>query len=555
MHWTFAGLAGNEIHSIEIDPTNPDVVYLGTSWGIYKTVDGGISWERIFETGMVTVAIHPRSPNIIYAGCIKGIYRSIDSGENWEHLSWYYACYDLAFDPEHLDRIYGGAWKGIAKSEDGGETWKYKPFTDQSGMVSTIAVDPTSPYILYAGIGKWWSVGIFKSTDHGETWTPIGLDGRKVASVIIDPNSTNRIYAGTFGKGVYRSDDYGSSWTAINSGLTDPMVVSIALDPSSPDTIYAATNGMGGVYKSTNQGDSWQRQVSGLRNTYIRCLDFDPDSPNALYAVTSQGIHKNMSFLHRTIDNGENWEPLKSLPPVPYRGINANCVAIDNNGTVYVGVYNSGPGGICGKVFKCIDMECEEIFSLDNCYVWSIAVDSITGNIYLGTAGRDYLPGIFRSIDGGKNWESVGVPGRWILSIIVNPASPNIVYAGVGQGFWRSTDYGKNWELIALPYRTIWSLAINPDNPNTLYAGCKGVPEVDGIYKSTDGGSTWNPCGLVGYEIRSLVIDPHSTNIIYAGTFCYKGVWKSIDGGVSWINLNSELPHPCIRSMALDTSS
>jgi hypothetical protein len=143
--------------------------------------------------------------------------------------------------------------------------------------VLSLAIDPTVPSILYAGTDLF---GVYKSVDGGANWIQLtsGLGDTYVTALVVDPNVHTTLYAGTWSGGVYRSIDGASNWAAINSGLTDNQVTSLAIDPSSPATLYAGTVA-GGVCKTVTSGASWSPSSTGLpAEMYVLALAVNPSS-------------------------------------------------------------------------------------------------------------------------------------------------------------------------------------------------------------------------------------------------------------------------------------
>ncbi|MCU1268379.1 MAG: hypothetical protein JWM21_4697 [Acidobacteria bacterium] len=167
--------------------------------------------------------------------------------------------------------------------------------------------------------------------------------------------------------------------------------------------------------------------------------------------------------------------------------------------------------------------------------------------IYLGTSG-----GVYKSTDGGDHFANTTVSLTYIRAVTINPLNPTTVYAGgISSRVYRSTNSGSNWSSTALsPTASIFAIAVDPTNATRVY-----VATSRGVYKSTDGGVTFvlPPTNLISNSVRSLAIDPHNPSILYAGTTC--GIAKSTDAGNSFVDL---LGFPCIgtvNAIAIDPSN
>ncbi|MFA7061946.1 MAG: hypothetical protein WC156_14155, partial [Pedobacter sp.] len=244
--------------------------YAGTYNGVYKTIDGGVSWRSInnVESGnsdgrtnslantmINSLAITPTVPGSIYAGTTnRGIYRSDSSSASWI------------------------AVKGVVSNRP--KMANYSSLANST--VNTLVHSPTSPGSLYAGT---YNNGLFASTDGGDSWTALfsGLMANyTVNSMAIDPVSQT-LYAGTNQAGIFKSTNNGDSWSAISSALT---CYALIIDPVS-QTIFAGTNY--GVFKSTIGGSygSWIALYNGLPvNSAVLSLAIDHQT---LYAGTYNG--------------------------------------------------------------------------------------------------------------------------------------------------------------------------------------------------------------------------------------------------------------------------
>jgi photosystem II stability/assembly factor-like uncharacterized protein len=249
---TPSGLFGDVVLTLAFDRVTPTTMYAGRGGyrcGVYKSVDGGEIWASassgLPEALPVWCSAVDHS-NIIYVGTFgDGVYKSINGAASWRPsgLQRIYIL-SLVISPDNV--IYAGTgFYGIYKSIDGGSTWMQTGFKDPT-LVFSLAIDPRSSNVIYAGT---YGQGVYKSIDGGETWIQSGLTNEPaVWCLAVDPTGT--VYAGTVGgNGVYKSIDGGSTWVEISSGLIPSTAVStLQIDPDSPDKIYAGT-WAGGVFR------------------------------------------------------------------------------------------------------------------------------------------------------------------------------------------------------------------------------------------------------------------------------------------------------------------
>src|SRR5215831_14233667 len=185
----------------------------------------------------------------------------------------------------------------------------------EGAQVTSLAIDPTAPIILYAASscvragGLACNGGVFKTINGGSSWSSVnvGLTNTNVSALAIDPWTPTTLYAGTSGSGVFKSIDAGGSWRAINDGLTDSYVTTLAVDPQTPSTIYIGTSGSG-VFKTTDGGNRWSS--TGLTDRSISALILNPRTPTTLYVGTAffdlQCLCSSGSLL-KSDDGGGSW--------------------------------------------------------------------------------------------------------------------------------------------------------------------------------------------------------------------------------------------------------
>ena len=172
-------------------------------------------------------------------------------------------------------------------------TWQ--PLGLAGSAVAPLTIDPSNPYVLYAGT-IYPDSGVYGSTDSGNNWFQTGLDSGSVWSFAMDPLSSNILYAGFREGKLYKSTNGGGDWLQIDPGWTNTDVLSLAINPVDPDVLYAGTSGAeketaatGGIYQSTDGGNSWTEISSGLTTTHALCLAIHPAVPDTIYTGTYGG--------------------------------------------------------------------------------------------------------------------------------------------------------------------------------------------------------------------------------------------------------------------------
>lgn len=326
------GKPSDAIVSIALHPTNPGIVYVATNESVYKTRDGGATWERmatdLSSYRVLSLALDPQHPATVYAGTMfDAVYKSPDGGQHWmphnaglkEHVS---VVNQFVFDPQDSNVIYTATTVGVFRSTDAGRLWDERMVgMKEVHIVVTVAIDPVRTSILYAGT----TGGAYRSTDRGGRWQKINnglippeiLDASLALGVnmlAIDPQNTDTVYAGTT-KGLFKSLNQGNTWMRIGTAMTDQYISSLAIDSLDSHILYAG--GRAGVQKSIDGGGSWVTMNEGLESLNIRTLAITPLNSHVLYAGT------NGSGLYISKNSGDTWSkvPLtlkKSITDIPY---------------------------------------------------------------------------------------------------------------------------------------------------------------------------------------------------------------------------------------------
>jgi photosystem II stability/assembly factor-like uncharacterized protein len=379
--WTSSGPKGGNVISVNVSPLNPDEIYILVYCNfsmscIYKSPNAGKNWTQIatLNRACFDMAIHPRNPQIIFVLSSFSVLKSKNGGASWtvNDLGPRRYGYEgqIVIDPINPDILHvagyhyhGTPGHGMAafKSTDGGVHWTTNCINpdSQSGRAYCIAVNPSSPNILYLGgyyvDGSNYFDKLYKSTDSGDSWQDVtGSIQATPESIIIDPNNPNKVYVGTYW-GVYRSSNSGQTWAG-NVGRV--YAYALGMDPSNSNTIYAgydkncykSTDGgvnwtkytaglrgicqdilacsgrvyfssYAGLYKSQDGGETWKASHAGVKNNVITAIAVARSSPNVIYAEGSQnGLFKSTNF-------GNSWSRLPDF----YRCDSIYTICVDSS--------------------------------------------------------------------------------------------------------------------------------------------------------------------------------------------------------------------------------
>ena len=543
-------------------PDDPNVYYAGTaSGGIWKTTDGGIRWEPIFDNyqaqSIGSLAVAASDTNIIWAGTGEAHIRGNVSIGN-----------------------------GIYKSMDGGKTWRHMGL-EKTGRIGRIVIDRSNPLIVFAAAmghcyGPQQERGVFRTTDGGKTWKRVLFvdENTGCSGIVMDPNNPRILFAGMWplvirtwgrhsggpGGGLYMSIDGGTTWKHLTGhGLPDSPIgkVEIAVALNNSNRIYAMIEtGDGILWRSDDGGENWKlvnsdHYLTQRPHYYTRCV-VSPDDSNEIYALAV--------LISRSLDGGLIFERINN-PANDHHDLwidptNANRMILGNDHNVAISV-NRGKSWLRT--------------SLPVAQMYHVAVDNripyyVYGNRQDGPSYRGPSRGGGRRRSSGT-WHSVG--GNEAGFAIPDPVDNNIVWSNGYDGHIdrfdlrtlqsRSVDI---WPVCTvgapaadLKYRFQWTfpVAISPHDHNKIYAGSQHV------HQTTDGGHSWT---VISPDLSTndkskqqdsggLTVDNHQIDfccvifalaespleegVIWAGT--NDGlVHVTRDGGKNWTNVTSNIP-------------
>jgi photosystem II stability/assembly factor-like uncharacterized protein len=302
-----------QVQAIVVHPTNPDVVYLGTRSGPYRSSDRGLRWERLdFPEGVEvwSILVHPANPRILYAGTSPvGVYRSDDGGDSWRRLpnavqpervkmkSFVCRVMRLVADPARPEELYAALEVGgVMRSLDGGETWddcssdllklaelpqlksKIDSDTDIEGMLDghAVCVSGAKPGTVFLAV----RMGLFESGDRGSSWRSMEIGrfspltyGR---NILVSPANPRHLYAclspaaRSKDGSLYRSQDLGETWTRFDHGVkAESTMMAVALHRRDPEQVYCVSRS-GQVFGTQDGGRTWaeERLPDGVQDLY-----------------------------------------------------------------------------------------------------------------------------------------------------------------------------------------------------------------------------------------------------------------------------------------------
>jgi photosystem II stability/assembly factor-like uncharacterized protein len=478
-------LTSGRIADFAVNPIDPSEFYVASaSGGVWKTINAGTTFTPIFDHqgsySIGCITLDPNNPNIIWVG----------TGENNNQRSVAYG-------------------DGIYKSADGGASWKHMGLKN-SEHIGMIAVDPRDSNVVYAAAtGPLWSAGgdrgLYKTTDGGETWTPILTisENTGVNEVHFDPRNPDIIYAAAHQRrrhvftlidggpesGVYKSVDAGKTWKKINKGLPpgDKGRIGLAISPTDPDYLYAiveAQRGQAGFFRSLNGGASWEKQSSyASSGNYYQEIICDPKDKDRVYSMDT--------FLQVTDDGGKTWTALGDRS----KHWDSHALWINPENTNYY--LNGNDGGAYESFDRGQTWKFMPNLPVTQFYKIAVDYDEPFYNVYGGTQDNYSLGGPSRtnSAHGIVNSDWYTTQGGDGFESQVDPKDPNIVYAQSQYGNLNRFDKksGESMGIQPKPrkgekeYRWNWDapLLISPHSHTRLYFAANK------LFRSNDRGNTW----------------------------------------------------------------
>ena len=481
-------VTSGRINDLAVDPGNRHrYVVAVSSGGVWLTTNSGTTWKPIFDDqgsySIGCVTLDPSNPNVIWVGTGEnksqrsvgygdGIYRSLDGGATWENLGLKASEHigKIVVDPRDSSVVYvaaqGPLWgpggdRGLYKTTDGGKSWKSVLTISENTGVSDLVMDPRDPDVLIASA--------YQRRRH--VWTLI--DG--------GPESA-----------IHKSTDGGATWRKVGKGLPEVDLgrIGLAISPADPDLVYAvveAANGKGGFFRSRNRGETWEKRndwVSGSPQ-YYQELVADPRDPDRVYGMDT--------YLQVTDDGGKTFRRAGER----FKHVDNHALWIDPANTDYLlvgcdgGIYESFDRGATWRFKENLPVTQFYRVAVDDATPFYNVYGGTQDNMTLGGPSRTTaIHGI-----ANQDWFAVvGGDGFWAA---IDPEDPNIVYGesqhgGVvrldrrsGEKVGIRPQEGKGEE----PLRWNWDspLLISPHSHKRLYFAANR------LFRSDDRGDSWQP--------------------------------------------------------------
>ena len=552
------GPNGGVINSIEIDPQDPDRLFIGGVGGIYFSEDAGASWAASSglgsDAGMVyDLLLDPTAPKTLYARTDQ-LYRSNDLGKTWKKLFSEKTITCAAMNRNHPEQLLIGDESGqVWLSKDHGDNWQNISGNLPGVVIKALAFGKDNEFWVGSkivdGVG---SGALYRTADGGKSWAAVDLgqkDSSDIQSIFVNPQDPNQVYVGLHN--IYNemfnpaNDPYlvksvngGQNWKILRLPQTDAMVNVIGF--TAENALYAATGGY--LFASHDQGSTWADISPQGRNGDMYDLAVNPNNAQELY------LPRRAYGMVKSENGGKDWTPINK--GLLNTSISLLALGDEKGSTIYAssvggeGTYKSTDYGetweniTAGGITHPWADELS-VSPIDPQTIWEVAD---VGNLYI-------------SNDAGTSWKKAmdstgsGFRAGTITASAVAAANKNIVYAlRSGFGIYKSTDAGKSWDFLhSSEVDYSYSLAVNPDNADIVFSGDtpKLFQNQARVQRSLDGGETWSTVLTVPNSkgITSVALDPQKPESVYAGSTGNAGdgggqVYHSTNNGKTWDSLN-----------------
>ncbi len=583
-------LADLATSDVAIDYTDTNVMYLATgdgdgigggattpsTIGVLKSTDGGSTWNAtglnytLQNTGpneatVNELLINPVHHNTVFAATSFGLYFTNNGGISWSLVLNGINLKDMAFEPSNCSVMYASSANGqFYRSTDSGYSFTQITLPSSTGAGRmALAVTPANSnyvYVLADASADYSFFGLWRSTDQGQTFTlmstspnllgemPSGFgtggQGWYDLALAASPTNSSEIIVG--GVNIWRSTDGGSSWllNASQDGFGAPYVHADVhhLLYASSSKYYAACDG--GLYVTPNSGGTWNDIGNGLEIAEQYCIGLSA-SNSTLWITGWQDNGTNLA-------SGGSWVEA-------FGGDGMDCfIDYSNNNNMYCETYQGGfnisTNG--GSNFNPIAINTGEAAA----WVTPWMQDPSSPNTLF--AG---IENVWKSTDQGNTWNPIsswGQTGNSILALAVAPSNDQYIYASNYSTIYETSNGGASWTNIAggLPVaiNQITDIAVDPNNPLRVWVTFSGFNASNKVFQSVNGGSSWTDIstGLPNLPVNCIVYQKGGAgDAMYVGTDMGVYYRDTVNTSGNWVSYNTGLPNVMIDRLEIYSPS
>jgi photosystem II stability/assembly factor-like uncharacterized protein len=526
--------------------------------GLFRTMDGGKTWEKVLyinhNTGAIQVEFDPKNPDILYA-------------DMWEHR-----------EGPWENASFTGTNSGLYKSTDQGKTWRKLAEglpTGQQGLGRIgFCIAPSDPNRLYATVDAREGSGLYRSDDGGEHWKRVSTDGRvygrgsDFAELKVHPSKPDMVYSANVA--TYVSNDGGYSWTAFKGAPGGDDYHRLWINPANPDIMLLVADQ--GAVVTVNGGRTWS---SWYNQPTAQLYHVSTDNQFPYWVYGGQQESGAIGILSRGNGGQISFRDWQGVGADEY----ANVAPDPKNPDIIYG----------GRVTR---------FNRKTGQSQNVAPEALRSGKYRGLRTMPLVfhpanPGmllfatnvLWKTTNGGQQWEiispdltrkkpeppaSIGdfitedlksMPQRAIIyALAPSPLDKNIIWAGTDDGLVHITrDGGKTWKDVTPPALSAWDKVSIIDaghfDRNTAYIAVNAIRKDDmvpHIYRTRDGGASWQEINTGMHRMGPVNVvreDPKQPGLLYAGT--EREVYFSADDGAHWQSLRMNMPASSIRDLVV----
>lgn len=611
-------VTSGRIGDFAVNPRNPAEYYVAVaSGGVWKTVNAGTTYTPVFDGegsySIGCVVIDPTNPNVVWVGTGEnnnqrsvaygdGVYKSENGGKKWKNMGLKNSEHiaNIVIDPTNPNTVYvaayGPVWsdggdRGVYKSTDGGETWTCVKSVSQYTGCNNLVMDPRDPKVLYAAfhqrqrkvftyIGGGPESAVYKSTDGGATWKKLdGLPGGDVGRIGIDVSPVNPDYVYAVVEapekkgGIYRSTDRGASWEKMGDTQTSGNYYQeLTCDPKNVHRIFITDT----YYRLSDDGGKTVRNLGEI-NKHIdnHCIWIDPNNTDHLLVGCDGGIYETWDF-------AKTWEFKSNLPVTQFYKVSTD------NGTPFYHIHggtqdNLSLGGP-SRTISANGIPNSDWYVTSTGDGFETQVDPTNPDIiyaqsqYGGLTRFDRKSGEYLFIKPQEDENEPALRWNWDAPLTISSHSPTRLYFGANKVF-RTDDRGNSWRSISPDLSRgvdrnkfevmgkVWSVdAVAKNGSTDIYGQTTSIAESaldanllwvgtdDGLlWRTTNGGQNWEKFdNLPGVPERSyvhqVIASQFDKNVAYV---CYNHhrygdfkpyLLKTTDGGKTWTSVAATLP-------------
>jgi photosystem II stability/assembly factor-like uncharacterized protein len=603
-------------NALAVDPRNSNVVYMGApQGGVWKTTDGGGTWTPLTDQqnsmAVGAIALDPVNPDTVYVGTGNlltfmygaGILKSTDGGATWTDIPGPFTgpfgsssffggghVISLAVNPANPQIVLAGAflWNntscphqldraGVYRSVNGGSTWTQ---VFAGGTATSLFFDAATSNVVYAAIGESYHPcstpppnGVYKSSDAGQTWTPINGSGANAVSLSNSgaiyltqaASSPTTMYASVLGNPfasplagtvLYSTGDGGNNWSTITMPPLTRASILLAVHPTNPSIVFA---GAEALYRSLDSGSTWSNINQGPDSVAIfgdvRSYAFSPGG-GKLYMGDDGGPHSTLDAANSAVYWTNLSDTLAITQFYPSPSVHPTNTNIAFGGTQDQGIQKYTGGLLWNTNYAACDGG------------WT-AIDPTTPSTVYATCNQGSSLVILKSISNGDAGTWVGAQSGVSLSdrmsfippLVMDPSNSQRLYFGTYR-IYQTINDASSWTAISnqLTGDIITTIAAASDG-NTVYEGAR-----DGTLQVTTNagvgaGATWvaRNTGLPNRAITQIVVDPTTPSTAYVAFSGFtvspdtKGhVFKTTNTGVTWTDISGNLPNTPANDLVVD---